>query len=73
VKDIVEYESRLNYILPQFHDPVICVYDLAQFGAATVIEILRTHPMVIIGGILQENPFYVQPDDYLKELQSHRA
>ncbi|MBA3867649.1 MAG: MEDS domain-containing protein [Anaerolineae bacterium] len=73
VKDIVEYESRLNHILPQFQDPVICVYDLAQFGAATVIEILRTHPMVIIGGILQENPFYVDPDDYLRELQTHKA
>lgn len=72
VKDIVEYESRLNYILPKFQDPVICVYDLAKFGAGTVIDILRTHPMVIIGGILQENPFYVPPDEFLKELQSRR-
>jgi hypothetical protein len=73
VEDLVEYESRLNHILPKFHDPVICVYDLAQFSAATVIEILRTHPMVIIGGILQENPFYVHPDDYLRELLSRKA
>jgi hypothetical protein len=73
VKDLVEYESRLNQILPQFQDPVVCVYDLSQFSASTVIEILRTHPMVIIGGILQVNPFYVQPDDYLRELQSRKA
>jgi hypothetical protein len=72
VNDLVEYESRLNYVLPKFHDPVICVYDIAQFCAATVIDILRTHPMVIIGGTLQENPFYVQPDEFLKELQSRR-
>jgi hypothetical protein len=25
--------------------------------------------MVIIGGILQENPFYVPPDEMLKELK----
>lgn len=68
VNDIVEYESRLNYFLHQYADPVICVYDLAQFGAC-VIDILRTHPMVIIGGLLQENPFYVPPDDFLKELR----
>ncbi|MHB8629572.1 MAG: MEDS domain-containing protein [Aggregatilineales bacterium] len=73
VEDIVEYESRLNYILPNYHDPVICVYDLAQFGAGMVIDILRTHPMVIIGGILQMNPFYVPPDEFLKELHSRRA
>ena len=70
VRDIIEYESRLNKILPQFNDPVICVYDLAKFGAGTVIDILRTHPMVIIGGILQENPFYVSPDEFLEELRS---
>ena len=26
------------------------------------MDIMRTHPMVIIGGILQENPFFVPPD-----------
>lgn len=25
--------------------------------------------MVIIGGILQENPFFVPPDEFLRELQ----
>ena len=27
------------------------------------MDIMRTHPMVIIGGILQENPFFVPPDE----------
>ena len=26
-----------------------------------VVDIMRTHPMIIIGGVLQENPFYVPP------------
>ncbi|MGR9046278.1 MAG: MEDS domain-containing protein [Gammaproteobacteria bacterium] len=68
VNDIVEYETRLNYFLHKYPDPVVCVYDLAQFGAC-VIDILRTHPMVIIGGVLQENPFFVPPDDFLRELR----
>jgi hypothetical protein len=42
---------------------------LAQFGANVVLDILRTHPMVIIGGILQENPFFVPPDEFLRELR----
>lgn len=33
------------------------------------MDILRTHPMVIIGGILQENPFFVPPDIFLRELR----
>jgi hypothetical protein len=33
---------------------------------------LRTHPLVIIGGLLQENPFYVEPDELLRELRKQR-
>jgi hypothetical protein len=72
VHDIVEYEARLNYILPEYHDPVVCTYDLSRFDASVVMDILRTHPMVIIGGILQENPFYVPPDEMLRELEERR-
>jgi hypothetical protein len=72
VEDIIEYESRLNLVLPNYDDPVVCTYDLARFGASTVIDIMRTHPSVLIGGILQENPFYVPPEEFLKELESRR-
>jgi hypothetical protein len=73
VDDLVEYETRLNHILPRFKDPVICTYDLAKFGGDIVVDIIRTHPMTIIGGILQENPFFVPPDDFLLELRARRA
>lgn len=70
VDDIVEYESRLNEVLAKHGDTVLCVYDLTKFNATVVMDILRTHPMVIIGGILQENPFYVPPDELLRELRA---
>lgn len=73
VNDIVEYESRLNEVLPNYDDPVICTYDLSKFSAGVVIDILRTHPLVIIGGILQENPFYDSPDRFLRELSERRG
>jgi hypothetical protein len=72
VDDLVEYEARLNYILPRYRDPVICVYDISKFSGAVILDILRTHPMVIIGGTLQENPFFVPPDDFLRELREKR-
>ena len=73
VHDIVEYETRLNHVLPEYQDPVICTYDLSRFDASVVMDIMRTHPMVIIGGVLQDNPFYVPPDEMLKELQARAA
>jgi len=73
VEDLVEYETRLNYVLPKYHDPVICTYDLTKFNASTAIDIMRTHPVVIIGGVLQENPFFVPPDQFLAELRERRS
>jgi hypothetical protein len=69
VGDLVEYETRLNYVLAKYDDPVICTYDLSKFSASVVIDIMRTHPVVIIGGLLQENPFFVPPDQFLLELR----
>ncbi|MGH6915644.1 MAG: MEDS domain-containing protein [Geminicoccales bacterium] len=68
VDDIVEYESRLNEVTSRFDDVVVCTYDLSRFSATMVMDILRIHPQVIIGGILQENPFYLPPEQFLKEL-----
>ena len=73
VHDILEYETRLNHVLPDYDDPVICTYDVSRFEASVVMDILRTHPMVIIGGMLQENPFYVPPDEMLAELRARAA
>jgi len=68
VHDIVEYETRLNHFLPNYNDVVVCTYDLSKFSAPVVMDIMRTHPQVILGGLLQENPFYVPPDEFLAEL-----
>lgn len=37
------------------------------------MDILRTHPMVIIGGALQVNPFFVPPEQMLEELRQRRS
>lgn len=73
VDDLVEYEARLNYILPQYRDPVICVYGLTRFSGAIVVDVLRTHPMVVIGGFVHENPFFVPPDVFLRGMRERRA
>jgi hypothetical protein len=72
VDQIVEYETRLNHVLPKYDDVVVCTYDLNKFSAATVMDILRTHPQVIVGGALQQNPFFVPPDQFLAELHGRR-
>jgi hypothetical protein len=69
VHSLIEYETRLNYLLTDREDPVCCLYDVTKFNASLIMDALRVHPAVIIGGILQENPFYVPPDEFLRELK----
>ena len=73
VDDLLNYETRLNYVLPKYDDPVICTYDLTKFGSSVAMDIMRTHPVVILGGILQENPFFVPPDQFLRELRERQS
>jgi len=74
VDELLIYETGLNSI-PEVYkkNPLICVYDLAKFGGDIVVDVMRTHPMVIIGGILQENPFFVPPDEFLRDIRERRA
>ena len=69
---LLQYEANFNRI-PRSRDPVICIYDLSKHSAAFIMDIMRTHPMIIIGGILQMNPFYVPPDQFLQELRGRRV
>jgi hypothetical protein len=72
IENIIEFETRVNDVVPRYDDLVICAYDLSKFGASMVIYALRTHPVVILGGLLQENPFYVAPQEFLLELRRQR-
>ena len=73
VDDVIEFESRMNEVWRRHEDVVICTYDLGKFGGDAVIDIMRTHPMVVIGGILQQNPFFVPPDEFLSEFRERRS
>jgi hypothetical protein len=72
IEEMMEFETRVNYVVPKYDGPVLCSYDLSKFSASTVMYALQTHPLVIIGGLLQENPFYVDPDQLLAELRERR-
>lgn len=68
----LEYETRVNYVVPKYDNPVICTYDLSKFSAGLVMDVMRTHPIVIIGEVVQENPFFVPPDEFLLEIRERR-
>ncbi len=61
----IEYESRINHLLNRLQQPAICIYDINRFSGSAVINVLRTHPYALIGGVLRENSLYVPPEELL--------
>jgi len=49
VDGLIEFESRVNDLWNLHDDAVICTYQLRRFSGDTVIDIMRTHPAVIVG------------------------
>ena len=70
--NLIEFESRVNDVWSRHGDAVICTYRLQQFSCDSVIDIMRTHPLVIIGGILHQNPFFIPPEHFLPDFRERQ-
>ena len=66
--DFLEFEARVNHIAAKRDDFLVCTYDINKHDSGLVLDALRIHPVVIIGEVVHENPFYVPPEEFLREL-----
>jgi MEDS: MEthanogen/methylotroph, DcmR Sensory domain len=67
VENLVLYEAELNRVAPKYPTVVLCLYDLDRFTGEVIVSIVKTHPKVLIRGMVVENPYYVGPDEFLAE------
>lgn len=65
VEHLVDYESELNRFLPTYPQVIVCLYDLDLFDGHVVVDLLRTHPKLLLCGTVLDNPYYLEPDEYL--------
>ena len=63
--DWVQYEARLNVGLRGKPVVALCLYDQRRTPGQVMTTMLKTHPLVVMDGILHENPFYQEPDQLL--------
>ena len=74
--DLLIYEARANEFRlgqPGPIHPVICSYDLTKFSGEFIVDVMRTHPMTLIDGALHENPYFVPPEEFIRELRNRRG
>jgi DNA-binding CsgD family transcriptional regulator len=62
--ELFRYESALNEVVEQMPAILICLYDLQKFGADMLVEVLHTHPKVLLDRTVIDNPFYLPPTKY---------
>jgi hypothetical protein len=61
--DFFRYEEAVNRFAPRYAQAYLCLYDLARFGGGILVDLLRTHPKLLMGGLLLENPHYRPPGE----------
>ncbi len=66
---LMEYEAKLNYFFHDHDASAICQYNRNRFAPTIIRDVIRTHPIVICGGWVCQNPYYVPPEEFLKDGQ----
>lgn len=70
--DIIEYECEVNEVLERNRQPAVCVYDMAKLSGTMLMDLLKTHPLTLIAGVVHENPYFTPPAELLLELKARR-
>lgn len=75
-EEILEYEAVFQmkaFDKQNADDVTICAYHLPEWSGEVLVNALRTHPTVILGGHLHENPFFEAPSKVLEALEHKRT
>lgn len=62
----LELEAKLNLHLMALPAIMICQYNVERISARLMVGIMRTHPFVVLGGTLYENPYFIESEGFLK-------
>lgn len=67
-EELMQYESRVNQLIGEHDCTLMCTYDVNRFSGRAIMDVLATHPLVLLGDRIYENPYYEDPADFLQRL-----
>ena len=65
MNELLMLESEMNRYLPLYPQVIMCLYDIDRFGSGALVNLVMTHPRMLVGGMVIENPYYLTPDEVL--------
>jgi PAS domain S-box-containing protein len=69
----MEYESRLTHMLAGSNCFALCQYNRPKFPPELILDVIRTHPIVIYRGVVCRNFYFVPAEDFLHEDRAREA
>jgi PAS domain S-box-containing protein len=61
---LIDYECRLNNFFPTHKVLAICQYNRRRFRPETLLQVIHTHPLLVSGGMVCDNPHYIPPEAF---------
>lgn len=61
--EFLRYEVELGRFTPRYPQAILCLYDLARLGGGVVVDLIRTHRRLFLGGLVLQDPKALPPDD----------
>jgi hypothetical protein len=62
---LLEYESKVSLLLRTHPVTAVCQYDAHTFDGATIMDILKVHPFMVVRNSVVRNPFFIPPEELL--------
>jgi hypothetical protein len=62
---LLEYEAKVSILLRRHPVTSVCQYDAHAFDGATILDILKVHPLMVVRGSVIHNPFFIPPEEFL--------
>jgi MEDS: MEthanogen/methylotroph, DcmR Sensory domain len=69
-EQILKYEAASDAIFTFQNAPIIALmhYDYSKLPGALVVELLKLHPIAVVGKFIKRNPYYVNSEQYLLKI-----
>ncbi|QIM22839.1 hypothetical protein G7075_19705 [Phycicoccus sp. HDW14] len=55
---VLRYETWADGFASRFEHAILCLYDLRRLGSGILLDLMRTHPKLLLGGLVLENPHH---------------
>jgi len=69
-EQILKYEAASDAVFTFQNAPIIALmhYDYSKLPGALVVEMLKLHPIAVVGKFIKRNPYYLNSEQYLLKI-----